>query len=71
MDAAVQDCRKQAAEAELNGELARAQTVNVDAIVKNPDAYKGTVFVLIVEITQYDAAGRELVHGQLEAAVAG
>lgn len=44
------------AKAAAERELASAQTPNVDAIVKNPDKFKGQTFVFVVDITQYDAA---------------
>ena len=44
------------AKARIDAELASAQPVDVDGMIKNPDAYKGQVFVLVTEITQYDAA---------------
>ncbi len=44
------------AQAQNDAELAGAQPVNVDAIVKDPDAFNGQVFIMVTEITQYDAA---------------
>ena len=45
-----------AAEAALQASITNAPFVNVDSIVKNPDAVKGQYFQMYVQITQYDAA---------------
>lgn len=42
--------------AALDAELAKAQPVDVDAVVKNPDAFKGKVFEMAVVVSQYDTA---------------
>ena len=49
---AVQGCVLQAEAAEA----ASAAPVDVDTVVKDPDAVTGQVFALVTEITQYDAA---------------
>jgi len=45
-----------AAEAALQASITNAPFVNVDSIVKNPDAIKGQYFQMYVQIFQYDAA---------------
>lgn len=45
-----------AAQAAAEAEIANARPVNVDEIIKNPDAFKGQVFKLVSEITQFDGA---------------
>lgn len=46
------DCINKKKQAAIDG----AQPVDIDAIVKNPDAVKGQTFVMVVNITQFDAA---------------
>ena len=46
----------QCVQGQIDGQIAAAQPVNVDSIVKNPDGVKGQVFVMVTSITQYDAA---------------
>jgi hypothetical protein len=45
-------CVQQAIDAQLAG----AGPIDVDGVTKNPDAYTGQVFVIVVEISQFDAA---------------
>ncbi len=45
-----------AAAAAEQAAINNAAPVNVDQVVKNPDAVKGQVFVLVSEITQFDGA---------------
>jgi hypothetical protein len=52
MQATAVDCLTKKKQAAIDG----AQPVDVDAIVKNPDAVTGQTFVMVVNITQFDAA---------------
>lgn len=51
-EAGVDECVAKAEEAKA----ANAGPVNVDEVVKNPDAVEGQYFVMIVDITQFDGA---------------
>lgn len=51
-DAMIADCIALAIQAQVES----AGTVDVDAVIKNPDAVKGQVFVLVSEISQFDGA---------------
>ena len=50
--AAAQSCVDQKNQADIDG----AQPVSVDEIIKDPDAVTGRTFVMVVNITQFDAA---------------
>lgn len=49
-------CTQQARDAEAADTVANAKTPDVDAIVKNPAAYDGQQFVMVVKVTQSDGA---------------
>jgi hypothetical protein len=40
----------------VNQRIGSAQRVDVDAMIKNPDAFTGQYFTMVTEISQYDAA---------------
>jgi hypothetical protein len=46
----------QAAQAALEAKIVSATTPEVDPIVKNPDAYRGQVFLMVAQIAQLDGA---------------
>lgn len=54
--AALKASEEQQAAAQAQAEIDNAQPVNVDEMIKNPDAFKGQVFVLVAEISQFDGA---------------
>lgn len=55
VDSCVQGRKAESAQRQEE-EFANAGGVDIDAMVKNPDSFKGQLFKFVVEITQYDAA---------------